>query len=190
MFSVHIPLQMSKIKSLSQFSEDLRFRLQENSWSDLNVSTPSSSRTADLLSTDLLFLGWPPNFLMSHCCIPAVSREFSSLRSLRSSRSLQRASSSNRWLSSPVEEDESASPISSMSEESSVLQQKTSRVVFRSLRWKELMLSLSVYSIDHHPVEETHIPPHKKNIKSFLDFLLRVIAADGGGGILGISKLG
>ena len=52
------------------------------------------------------------------------------------------------------------------------------------------MLSLSVYSIDHHPVEETHIPPHKKNIKSFLDFLLRVIAADGGVGILGISKLG
>ena len=186
MFSVHIPSQMSKIKSLSQFSEDLRFRLQENSWSDLNVSTPSSSDQDSGPSPP----SRPPNFLMSHCCIPAVSREFSSLRSLRSSRSLQRASSSNRWLSSPVEEDESASPISSMSEESSVLQQKTSRVVFRSLRWKELMLSLSVYSIDHHPVEETHIPPHKKNIKSFLDFLLRVIAADGGVGILGISKLG
>ena len=38
-----------------------------------------------------------------------------------------------------------------------------------------LAVILNVCSIDHHPVEETHIPPHKKNIKSFLYFLLRVI---------------
>ena len=39
-----------------------------------------------------------------------------------------------------------------------------------------LAVILNVYSIDHHPVEETHIPYHKKNIKSFLCFLLTVIS--------------